>query len=208
MTSSIQLLILASLGFTTAFTPTSIAEVHPKLQTWKCTVAGGCVSQISALVLDQVTHPIHVVNSTQSCGTTANIIDVTVCPDAASCANNCAIDGITDYTKYGVYANGSSFEMHQVDPQGSGAVLSPRLYLLAEGGEEYEMLKLTGNEFTFDVDSSALPCGMNGALYLSEMAADGGKSSLNPAGAKYGSGYCDAQCFVHPVLNGVVSLYS
>lgn len=94
--------------------------------------------------------------------------------------------------------------MHQVDLRGSGSVLSPRLYLLADGGEEYEMLKLTGNELSFDVDSSALPCGMNGALYLSEMAADGGKSSLNTAGAKYGSGYCDAQCYVNPVINGVV----
>merc|ERR1712217_272401 len=41
---------------------------------------------------------------------------------------------------------------------------------------------------------SNLPCGLNGAVYFSEMDADGGKSSLNKAGAKYGTGYCDAQC--------------
>jgi len=51
-------------------------------------------------------------------------------------------------------------------------------------------------EFSFDVDVSKLPCGLNGALYFVEMDADGGKSkySTNEIGAAYGSGYCDAQC--------------
>ena len=39
-----------------------------------------------------------------------------------------------------------------------------------------------------------MPCGLNGALYFVEMAEDGGMSSTNLAGAKYGTGYCDAQC--------------
>ena len=51
-------------------------------------------------------------------------------------------------------------------------------------------------EFTFDVDVSNLPCGLNGALYFVSMDKDGGmaKYSTNKAGAKYGTGYCDAQC--------------
>lgn len=58
------------------------------------------------------------------------------------------------------------------------------------------MFKLKNREFTIDVDVSNLPCGLNGALYFVEMDADGGKSkfSANEAGAKYGTGYCDAQC--------------
>jgi len=46
------------------------------------------------------------------------------------------------------------------------------------------------------VDMSQLPCGLNGALYFVEMAADGGTSQypLDKAGARYGTGYCDAQC--------------
>jgi cellulose 1,4-beta-cellobiosidase len=58
------------------------------------------------------------------------------------------------------------------------------------------MFKLLNKEFTVDVDVSKLPCGLNGALYFSEMMADGGMSEYagNHAGAKYGTGYCDAQC--------------
>ena len=42
-----------------------------------------------------------------------------------------------------------------------------------------------------------MPCGLNGAVYFVEMDQDGGMSrsgGLNGAGAKYGTGYCDAQC--------------
>lgn len=38
----------------------------------------------------------------------------------------------------------------------------------------YEMLQVLGKEFTFDVDVSNLPCGLNGALYLVSMDQDGG----------------------------------
>jgi len=60
----------------------------------------------------------------------------------------------------------------------------------------YKLFHLKNQEFTFDVDVSNLPCGLNGALYFVEMDADGGLSKypLNKAGAKYGTGYCDAQC--------------
>jgi cellulose 1,4-beta-cellobiosidase len=61
---------------------------------------------------------------------------------------------------------------------------------------EYQIFKLVNQEFTFDVDVSQLPCGLNGALYFSQMDADGGLSrfSTNKAGAQYGTGYCDSQC--------------
>jgi cellulose 1,4-beta-cellobiosidase len=58
------------------------------------------------------------------------------------------------------------------------------------------MFKLFNREFTFDVDASKLECGLNGALYFVEMEQDGGSAKYpgNKAGAKYGTGYCDAQC--------------
>ena len=57
------------------------------------------------------------------------------------------------------------------------------------------MFQLLNQEFTFDVDVSNLPCGLNGALYFVAMDPDGGKHfPTNKCGAKYGTGYCDAQC--------------
>ncbi|EKG18618.1 Glycoside hydrolase family 7 [Macrophomina phaseolina MS6] len=60
----------------------------------------------------------------------------------------------------------------------------------------YAVHKLLNQEFTFDVDVSKLPCGLNGAVYFVSMDADGGKAKFpaNKAGAKYGTGYCDSQC--------------
>ena len=49
-------------------------------------------------------------------------------------------------------------------------------------------------EFSFSVDMFFMPCGLNGAVYFVEMDRDGGLARGNEAGAKYGTGYCDAQC--------------
>ncbi len=64
------------------------------------------------------------------------------------------------------------------------------------GAAKYQMFTLLGNEFTFDVDLSTVDCGLNAALYFVGMEEDGGMKSFstNKAGAKYGTGYCDAQC--------------
>ena len=51
-----------------------------------------------------------------------------------------------------------------------------RLYLLDSSSNKYEKLQLLNKEFTFDVKVSELDCGLNGALYLVEMDADGGMS--------------------------------
>lgn len=69
------------------------------------------------------------------------------------------------------------------------------MYLLGEDDRNYELMKLVNMELAFDVDVSQLGCGMNGALYFSEMDVSGSRSDLNPAGAAYGTGECDAQCF-------------
>ena len=45
--------------------------------------------------------------------------------------------------------------------------------------DHYQLFKPKNKEITFDVDVSHLPCGVNGALYFVEMAADGGKNSGN-----------------------------
>ena len=90
----------------------------------------------------------------------------------------------------------------------TGSNVGSCAYLL-ESDTKYQMFKLKNQEFTFDVDMSNLPCGLNGALYLSAMDADGGLSKYptNKAGAKYGTGYCDSQCPRDiKFINGEVSL--
>ena len=69
-----------------------------------------------------------------------------------------------------------------------------QINLVEDDDENYKMLKLTNKEFTFIVDDSQLGCGLNGDWYFVQLQKDGGKSEFNAAGAKYGTGYCDAQC--------------
>lgn len=72
-----------------------------------------------------------------------------------------------------------------------GTNVGARLYVMDEGSndDKYKLFYLKNREFSFDVDLSELKCGMNGAMYFSEMAANGGKGlGHNQAGAKYGTG--------------------
>jgi cellulase len=179
MSRSLPLLAVL-LGLVAAQTPGATPEVHPTLQTWECTKAGGCVSKTSQLVMDALAHPIHQKDNPALGCTDGTAVNKTVCPDEATCAQNCIVEGISDYSKHGVTTNGSSLLLKQLL---DGQTVSPRVYLLDEAGDKYEMLQLTGREFSFVVDGSKLPCGMNGALYLSEMEASGGKSENNTAGA-------------------------
>lgn len=73
--------------------------------------------------------------------------------------------------------------------------IGSRLFLLKDDSH-YETFNLLNQEISFDVDVSKLPCGIQGALYFVGMDADGGTSRYpdNTAGAKYGTGYCDATC--------------
>lgn len=204
MARSIPFVASALLGLAAAQHPGDAPEVHPKLATWKCTKADGCVQQDTTVVLDALAHPVYQVDApSYNCGTWGNPPNETACPDAETCQKNCVMEGVSDYSAYGVETDGGSLFLRQILDNGN--VASPRLYLLAEDDQKYEMIKLTGQEFTFDVDVSKLPCGMNGALYLSEMEEDGGLSELNTGGAHYGTGYCDAQCYTTPFVNGEVS---
>jgi len=174
------------IALASAQTPGTSPEVHPKLTIWECTTAGGCTPKNTAIVLESSMRSIHQKNSTTLGCVQGTTPDPAVCPDEETCAQNCIMESISDYTQYGVTTSGDSMRLDMFGP--SGDYISPRVYLLNEDEKNYEMLQLTGNEFTFDVDVSRLPCGMNGALYLSEMKADGGRSELNPGGASYGTG--------------------
>lgn len=188
---------------------TAVPETHPNFPTYHCTKKGGCVQRETTVVLDEFTRNIHDVNDTSiSCGSWA-ALDTTLCPNAEACAKNCALEGI-NYAATGVRTDGDALVMNQYVklPNGTYESAGPRAYLLDVGEKDYELFKMLNMEITVDVDVSKLVCGMNGALYLTEMEATGGRNRLNPAGASYGTGYCDAQCPPLAWINGVVGRYS
>ncbi|CCO37125.1 hypothetical protein BN14_11276 [Rhizoctonia solani AG-1 IB] len=89
---------------------------------------------------------------------------------------NCAVDGADYSGTYGITTSGNALTLKFVT-KGENTNVGSRVYLMASDDTNYEMFKLKNQEFTFDVDVSNLPCGLNGALYFSEMSADGGKSN-------------------------------
>lgn len=184
-------------------------EEHPPLPTYKCTKAGGCVQQNTSVVLDYQYR-----NVTTSTGVACYVkskLNTQQCPDAATCFQNCFVAGMSaaDYAAAGISVSGDALTLKQWMPSTKTAgdldPASPRVYILDADGQNYAMLNLLGHELSYDVDASALPCGENGAVYLSSMDAAGGRTATNPGGAAYGGGYCDAQCPVQAWLNGAVN---
>ncbi|KAF8712216.1 glycoside hydrolase family 7, partial [Rhizoctonia solani] len=174
---------------------TSKSEVHPALPWSKCTKSGGCVTQSQGkVVLDANWRWVHGTSGYTNCYT-GQTWDKTLCPDGETCAKNCALEGADYPGTYGITTSGDALTLKFVT-QSANKNVGSRVYLMASDDTKYEMFKLKNQEFTFDVDVSQLPCGLNGALYFVEMDADGGTARFpnNKAGAKYGTGYCDAQC--------------
>jgi len=172
---------------------TNTAETHPALTVSTCT-SSGCTTSSQSIVIDANWRWLHDVVGYTNCYT-GNTWNATICPDGVTCAANCALDGADYSSTYGITTSGNALKLDFVTTSSQTNVGS-RTYLMAAGSTtEYQMLTLLGQEFTFDVDVSNLPCGLNGALYLAEMDADGGMARFptNKAGAKYGTGYCDAQ---------------
>lgn len=166
------------------------AETHPAMSMQTCTSGGACTKKDTKIVLDSNWRWLHSTEGYTNCYT-GNEWDATLCPDPAICATNCALDGADYEGVYGIKAGGDSLTLTFV----TGANIGSRVYLLADDST-YQGFNLKNNEFTFDVDMSNLPCGLNGALYFSQMELDGGlaNNAGNKAGAAYGTGYCDAQC--------------
>ena len=116
------------------------------------------------------------------------------CPDPTTCASHCALEGADYEGTYGIHAAGDELQLDFVTHGSYGDNVGSRVYLL-DGEDKYHLFKLKNREFSVTIDDSALGCGLNGALYFVGMSEDGdaGKGA-NTAGAKYGTGYCDAQC--------------
>jgi len=188
-------LLLAILGqLAVAQQPgTQQPEVHPQIWMQECR-AGSCDWSKGSVVLDANWRWVD--KDGQNCYTNQNTWDPQLCVDGDTCAQTCSLEGADYAGTYGVTTN-----MHQdgvnlrfVTEGRYSANYGSRLYVM-DSDDTYKMFKLKNREFTLDVDVSNLPCGLNGAVYFVEMDQRGDFDGRNnKAGAKYGTGYCDAQC--------------
>ncbi|ESZ97145.1 cellobiohydrolase precursor [Sclerotinia borealis F-4128] len=160
-------------------------ETHFTLTWQSCTAKGSCTTNSGGVVLDGNWRWTHGIGTSTNCYT-GNTWDATLCPNDATCATNCALDGADYSGTYGITSSGSSLRLYFVT-QSAQKNVGSRVYLLADN-THYKTFNLLNQEFTFDVDVSHLPCGLNGAVYFANLPADGGISSTNTAGAKYDTG--------------------
>ena len=175
---------------------TRSVEGHPRVELRKCSAAGGCSQRQHDLTMDANWRWVHEVGGYENCYKGKEWVEKH-CADPVKCTANCALEAVTaaEYqSTYGVKEVSGGVELKFVSHGQGGANFGSRLYML-EDAESYTMFKLKNREFSLEVDASNLPCGLNGAAYFVEMDRLGGKGKgNNHAGAKYGTGYCDAQC--------------
>lgn len=175
---------------------TNFMEQHPSMSLSSCTSAG-CTTETKSVVLDGNWRWVHDQGYT-NCYKGSDW-DKSLCPDPLTCSKNCRLDGVglDQYANtYGIHGEDGGIRLVFVTETQYGKNFGSRVYMM-DTDDSYKIFKMKNREISFSVDVSHLPCGLNGAVYFVEMEADGGRSSsngLNEAGAKYGTGYCDAQC--------------
>ena len=184
---------------------TNTAENHPSLNVQTCTT-GGCTTQTKSIVLDANWRWLHTTTGSTNCYT-GQTWNAALCPDGDTCAKNCALDGADYGGTYSISTSNDAATLGFVTQTNNGPNVGSRIYLLQDDNN-YQMFNLLNGEFSFDVDVSQLPCGLNGALYFTQMDQDGGMQRFptNKAGPRYGTGYCDAQCprdlkFINGIAN-------
>lgn len=161
----------------------------------ECSLASGkCERHGTKVTLDANWRWVHGVGGYTNCydGKSWN---TNFCPDPETCSKNCALEGVDAPSMAANYGVSTIEEGIELKYQ-AGHNVGSRLYLL-DTEHTYQQFFLKNKEFSFDADMSSLPCGINAAVYFVEMEADGGVASTqgkNAAGAKFGTGYCDAQC--------------
>ncbi|CAE7479843.1 cbhB [Symbiodinium natans] len=157
---------------------------------WTCD-AGACSKDMKSIVLDANWRWLH--NGQYTNCYKDGDWGKTLCPDPVTCALNCHMEGNSEKqykSTYGIQPIQDGVELGFVTTTKYRSNYGSRVYML-DDENNYQMFKLKKREFT------ACPANLNGAVCFVEMDADGGKArsgGTNAAGAKYGTGYCDAQC--------------
>jgi len=188
---------LASLLGASAQQPGSESEGNPTVRHTECTPTGQCTSKNLKVTLDANWRWTHNSGGYENCYE-GNAWNNQYCSDPLQCARDCVLEGVTQdkyRSTYGIEQIDNGVRLGFVTDHEYGTNVGSRLYMLDESGERYKMFYLKNREFAMTFDVSNAFCGMNGAMYFVEMDQDGGKGlGANNAGAKYGTGYCDAQC--------------
>jgi cellulose 1,4-beta-cellobiosidase len=120
--------------------------------------------------------------------------DRSICQNPEQCARDCLVEGVPKEqweSPYGISASSNSLTLRYVTKGQYSTNIGSRVYLVDPSGQSYYALKVLGKRFSFTVDVSKLPCGLNGALYAISMPLNG---IPDKGGAAFGTGYCDAQC--------------
>ncbi|KAF3344583.1 Cell wall integrity and stress response component 1 [Verticillium dahliae VDG2] len=173
---------------------TLVPEVPPAL-TWSNCTAESCTPVTDALTLDANWRWTHETTSAHTCFLDGDWTDV--CwnlNSGTACAERCAVEGADYASTHGITTAGGSASLRYVTHSAFGRNVENRVFLLAPDGR-YRMFELLGREVRVDVEVGTLGCGLKGALYFVKMEADGGRGrGKNAAGARYGTGYCDAEC--------------
>jgi cellulose 1,4-beta-cellobiosidase len=89
---------------------TQQTETHPRMTWQKCTAANSCTTVNGEVTVDANWRWLHETSSTTNCYT-GNEWNTTICPDAATCAANCALDGADYSGTYGATTSGNALTL-------------------------------------------------------------------------------------------------
>ncbi|KAG8915490.1 hypothetical protein FRC02_004499 [Tulasnella sp. 418] len=173
---------------------TLVAETHPPLTWQTCNASGSCQNVAGSITLDADWRWLHETNSYGGCWGAGGWINPP-CGPPNVCAQSCALEGADYSGTFGITTSGNALSLKYLTQGPSGPNVGSRVFLMASN-TLYQTFKLKNREFRFDIDVSKVGCGVKSSLYFVGMDADGGiqKYPGNKAGAKYGTGYCDAKC--------------
>lgn len=110
MLSKVALLggLLATAGAQQVGTQTS--ETHPKLSWQKCSSGGQCQTVSGEVTIDSNWRWLHETSGTTNCYT-GNEWDSSICSDAKSCSQKCAVDGADYSSTYGIQTSGNALTL-------------------------------------------------------------------------------------------------
>lgn len=92
---------------------TLTAETHPQISVQHCASGGSCQTENRSVTLDSNWRWVHSTSGSNNCYT-GNTWDASLCPDPATCAKNCALDGADYAGTYGITTSGNSLNLKYV----------------------------------------------------------------------------------------------